>query len=118
MPVEAETLFLVGNLDSDVAVQYTTGGNAFPSVSEQGFILRCVQFQGRPSLVVSGGSPRATLWTVYELVERWGVRYLLHRDVLPAPCTFHLPNLEVVMEPTLSVRQWRVINDFACGPES
>ena len=24
----------------------------------------------------------------------------------------------VVMEPSLSVRQWRVINDFACGPES
>lgn len=61
VPVEAETLFFGGNLDSDVAVQYTTEGNAFPSVSEQGFILRCVQFQGRPLLVVSGGSPRAML---------------------------------------------------------
>ena len=115
---EAETLFLVGSLDAGVTVQRTTEGDVFPPVSEQGFILRRVQFQGRPSLVVRGGSPRATLWAVYELVERWGVRYLLHRDVLPAPCTFHLPDLDLVIEPTLSVRQWRVINDFACGPES
>ena len=115
---EAGTLFLVGNLDADVAVQSTTEEGTFPPISEQGFILRRGQCQGRPSLMVQGGSPRATLWAVYELVERWGVRYLLHRDVLPAPCPLHLPDLDVVMEPALLVRQWRVINDFACGPES
>ena len=116
--VEVEALFLVGSLDTDVGIQYTTEQDAFPPVSEQGFLLRRVQFQERSSLLVCGGSPRATLWAVYELVERWGVRYLLHGDVLPAPSTFHLPDLDVVTEPTLSVRQWRVINDFACGPES
>ena len=115
---EAETLFLVGNLDADINAQGATKKDVFPPVSEQSFILQHVQFQGRPSLVVKGGSPRATLWAVYELVERWGVRYLLHRDVLPEPRSFYLPDLDVVMEPTLSVRQWRVINDFACGPEA
>ena len=116
--VEAEALLLIGNLDIDGAAQCMTEEDMSSPVSEQGFILRRIQFQGRPSLVVQGGSPRATLWAVYELVEQWGVRYLLHRDVLPAPCTFHLPDLDIVMEPTLWVRQWRVINDFACGPES
>ena len=115
---EAETLFLVGSLDADGTVQGVMKEDAFPPISEQGFILHRMQCQGRPSLVVRGGSPRATLWAVYELVERWGVRYLLHRDVLPAPSTFYLPDLDVVMEPTLPVRQWRVINDFACGPEA
>ena len=115
---KAEVLFLVGNLGADIAVQGTVEEGTFPPISEQGFILRRVQCQGRPSLVVRGGSPRATLWAVYELVERWGVRYLLHRDILPELSTIHLPDVEVVMEPTLSVRQWRVINDFACGPES
>ena len=115
---KTEVLFLVGNLDVDVAGQEATEGSPFPPASEQGFILRRVQLQGRPSLVVRGGSPRATLWAVYELVERWGVRYFLHRDVLPVPSTFRLPDLDVVMEPTLPVRQWRVINDFACGPEA
>ena len=115
---EAVALFLVGSLDTDVVVQGASEEDVLPPVSEQGFVLRRMQFQGRPSLVVRGGSPRATLWAVYELVERWGVRYLLHCDVLPAPCAFQLPDLDVVMEPTLPVRQWRVINDFACGPEA
>ena len=113
-----KTLFLVGDLDTDVGVEGVMQEDAFPPISEQGFILRRVQYQGRPSLVARGDSPRATLWAVYELVERWGVRYLLHGDVLPTPCAFHLPDLDVVMEPTLPVRQWRVINDFACGPEA
>ena len=115
---EAETLFLVGSLDADVTVESAVQADVFPPVSEQGFILRRVQFQGRPSLVVRGGSPRATLWAVYELVERWGVRYLLHRDVLPPLGTFYLPDVDMVIEPMLLVRQWRVINDFACGPEA
>ena len=115
---EAETLFLIGSLDTDIVGQGGTEEGVFPPISEQGFILRRMQFQGRPSLVVKGGSPRATLWAVYELVERWGVRYLLHGDVLPETRTFRLPDLDIAMEPALPVRQWRVINDFACGPES
>ncbi len=115
---ETETLFLVGDLDTDVGVEGIMQDDVCPPISEQGFILRRVECQGRPSLVVRGGSPRATLWAVYELIEHWGVRYLLHGDVLPRPCAFHLPDLAVVMEPTLPVRQWRVINDFACGPEA
>jgi hypothetical protein len=46
------------------------------------------------------------------------VRYLLHGDVLPELDAFHLPDVDIVMEPTLPVRQWRVINCFAWGPES
>ena len=59
------------------------------------------------------------MWAVYELIERWGVRYLLHGDVLPdVPGEFHLPKEDIVIEPKLRVRQWRVIDDFACGTES
>jgi hypothetical protein len=53
------------------------------------------------------------------LVERWGVRYLLHGDVLPEdPGEFQLPEKDVVLEPLLPVRQWRAVNAFLCGPES
>ena len=52
-----------------------------------------------PILIVGGGSPRATIWAVYELVERWGVRYLLDHDALPAKSKFRMPKLNVVMEP-------------------
>src|SRR5689334_14044323 len=43
-------------------------------LSEQGFLLK----PNDTNLQISGGSPRAVLWAVYELVEWWGVRYLVH----------------------------------------
>src|SRR6185436_14505610 len=70
-------------------------------------------------LIVGGGSPRATLWAVYELAERWGVRYLVTGDVLPGvKVPFKLPDLNVVMEPLLRVRAHPTIQDFASSGES
>ena len=115
----AEFLVILGNLKSNPVVVQALGEENFPQLSEQGFLLRKITFMDKPTMVIVGGSPKATLWAVYELVERWGVRYLLHSDVLPENGSkFHLPDVTVVMEPTLPVREWRVINDFACGPES
>jgi len=86
---------------------------------EQSFILRSLNWKGRSTLLVAGGSPVATLWAVYELVERWGVRYLLHGDVFPEnPSPFHLPTIDRTFLPNLRTRCWRLINVFACGPES
>ena len=90
-----------------------------PALDEQSYLLRKTQSQGKESFALIGGSPRAVLWAVYDLVERWGVRYLLRRDVIPDPLPeFNLPDLDIICEPELPIRQWRVINDFACGPES
>ena len=111
-------LFLIGSPATNPAVAEATGGNPFPDVSDQGIVIRRCNLRGGDAVVVGGGSPRAALWAVYELVERWGVRYLLHGDVLPERRAFELPDLTTVMEPNLTIRQWRVVNDFACGPES
>jgi hypothetical protein len=59
------------------------------------------------------------LWAVYELVERWGVTYLLHGDVLPEDAgPLRLPEGEVRMRPRLARRAWRTISTLAFGPES
>jgi hypothetical protein len=106
--------FLVGNPETNDAI----AKDQFPKVSDQGVVLKSIQYNGHPAIIVGGGSPRATLWAVYDLVERWGVRYLLHGDVLPAKRAFEMPKLDVVKEPTLRVRQWRVLNEHAMGPIS
>ena len=86
---------------------------------EQSFLLCRLTHNDRPALAAIGGSPTATLWAVYELVERWGVRYLVHGDIFPDDAgTFHLPDVNETFTPNLRVRCWRLINDFACGPES
>lgn len=118
-PDFADRVLLVGTPQTNPAVAKALGKKGWPPVSDQGIVLKRVELDGKQALVIGGGSPVATLWAVYELVERWGVRYLLHGDLLPEkPRPFRLPKATVVLEPNLKIRQWRVVNDFACGPES
>ncbi len=42
----------------------------------------------------------------------------MHGDVLPQRRSFEMPELDVVEEPNLRVRQWRVVNEHAMGPVS
>ena len=116
---DVDMLFLIGSPKSNPAVGAAVGAERWPVLSDQGLMIKPVQSDGKLALVIGGGSPRATLWAVYELVERWGVRYLLHGDVLPEkPGKLRLPEEDVVLEPKLTIRQWRVVNDFPSGPES
>ena len=82
------------------------------SPSDQGVVLKHVNGGGRPLWLIGGGSPVATLWAVYELVERLGVRFLLSGDVFPdlsgAPS---LPEVDEHREPVFHDRIWRVMND-------
>jgi hypothetical protein len=119
VPRSADTIFLIGTARTNPAIQFVAGNARSGQLSNQGILLKRGKLGGRPALAVIGGSPRASLWAVYELVERyWGVRYLLHGDVLPARRTFQLPDASLKLEPNLRVRQWRVVNEFACGPAS
>lgn len=115
----AAVLLLVGSPRSNALIKQSPAAARFDGLGEQGIVVERTTLGARPAIVVGGGSPRATLWAVYDLVERyWGVRYLLHGDVLPARTRFHLPDAHLRMEPLLPVRQWRVANEFACGPAS
>ena len=57
-------------------------------LSDQGYAF---QPDGRTFRII-GGSPTAAAWGVYELAEFWGVRFLLHEDVMPdAPGRLRFP---------------------------
>ena len=115
----ADFSLLIGTPESNPTIAKVLGTEAWPKVSDQGIVLKRAVLDGKPALIIGGGSPRATLWAVYELVERWGVRYLLHGDVLPDPRgPFRLPEKDVVLEPLLRIREWRVVNEHATGPVS
>ncbi len=113
---QADYAFLVGVASRNAAV--TAGGQAFPQLTDQGFVLRTMTFKEKPALAVVGGSPVATMWAVYELVERYGVRYLLSGDVFPqSQQQFFLPQMDAVFEPTFRIRMWKAMGDFAFGME-
>lgn len=129
VPDSAETMLLLGSPQTNPAVAKALGQDGWPKVSDQGIVLKQVKLDDKPAIVVGGGSPVATMWAVYELAERWGVRYLIDRDVYPAtrnkPGSSEKPGfwadlseIDVVMEPSMRIRCWRLVNDLAHGPVS
>ena len=114
VPTTAKNVFLIGNPDTNPFIKK----ESFPEVSDQGIVLKPFRSGKHSAMIVGGGSPTATMWAVYDLVERWGVRYLLHEDVLPARTEFKMPTFDIMQEPILRVRQWRVVNEHAMGPIS
>lgn len=107
--------FLVGSPSTSPAVAQALRTKELP-VSAKGYAGIPSSLGGDPVFIVGGSAPAATLWAVYDLVEQWGVRYLIHRDILPDRPVFVLARF--VREPALTVRQWRVANDMAFGPAS
>jgi len=119
LPESAEVSLLVGSPKANRNVARALGEKGWPKLSDQGIVLKRAKLEGRPVLVIGGGSPVATMWAVYELVERWGLRYLIDRDVYPPRSKWPgLPNLDLAMEPNMRIRCWRLVNDLAHGPVS
>ncbi len=115
VPHDASSIVLIGNPDTNPALS----GKDWPTITDQGIVLKSIFIGNRPGLMVGGGSPAATLWAVYELGYQFGVRYLLRQDIYPeTPIRLKLEDFKVVMEPQMRTRTWRTINDFAIGPES
>jgi len=117
-PAASGNLVLVGSPTTNPALKASVGKN-FPKLSEQGIALKSFQNGQQSGIVVGGGSPVATLWAAYELGHRFGIRYLFRGDIYPgSKVALKLGGFDIVQEPTLKLRTWRTVNDFAIGPES
>jgi hypothetical protein len=71
-------------------------GDAWPKQNENGQDLRTVDVDGKPALLVAGGSPKAVLWATYELGKAYGIRYFRFGDLYPtSPPQFTLAGFDV-----------------------
>ena len=105
---------LLGSPQTNPAFHSISAHHAWPRVSDQGVVLKRVSGADREVLILGGGSPAATLWAVYELVERSGVRFLLEKDVFPEVAEPFPPRqLDLVREPRFRFRSYRAINNLA-----
>ncbi|MEZ6051982.1 MAG: hypothetical protein R3C02_11425 [Planctomycetaceae bacterium] len=117
IPADPQHVVLVGSPDTNPAVRAAMQSK-WPTVTDQGLVIQ-TKDADKDTLIVGGGSPVATLWSVYELGHRLGIRYLFRGDIYPnEQRDFDLSGHDLVMEPELRVRTWRTVNDFAVGPES
>jgi hypothetical protein len=70
------------------------------------------------TLTISGGSPVGVLYGAYDFVEKLGVRFYLHGDVIPdGKIPFALPKLDETHVPLFAVRGILPWHDFPEGPD-
>ncbi len=85
---------------------------SFKPLAEQEYIIRR---RSAHRLDICGGSPVAVLWGAYEVIEHWGVSYLVQGDVLPdleKVGPFRFPKLDVHRKPVFETRAARILGDM------
>jgi hypothetical protein len=95
---------IIGEIGDPALVAVVETWHTLPKLSDQGFLLQSRTRHDRRALLIAGGSPVATLWAMYELVARYGVRYEMLGDVLPPPAAFTWLTLDERFEPVFRVR--------------
>ena len=77
----------------------------FAGLKRDGFVLKTVQLQGTPALVVGGNDEASTMYAAYELLERLGVVFQLSGDIIPQKKPdLAFPSLDARIEPALKYR--------------
>lgn len=108
---DASTVILLGSPATNPAI----ASDAWPKLSQQGHVLKSTA----KGLIVGGGNPATTLWAASELSYRFGIRHLLHGDVLPIEKpVFKLDGFDVVFESKIVSRAWHGFNNQAFGLDS
>ena len=80
-------------------------GMEMNTLKPDGFLIKTGRFRNRSVVVVAGNNANATMYGVYDLIERLGVTFRLTGDILPpANDQLSIPPLDVRMEPAMSRR--------------
>ena len=107
---------------------YLRTGELLPISPEAGTILLRVDGALQPqqyrlrsdgrTLAISGGSDIGVLYGTYSFIEKLGVRFYLHGDVIPdGKIRFRLPVLEETRQPLFELRGIQPFHDFPDGPD-
>jgi len=83
------------------------------TLGEQETLVRSGTVEGRPCVAVAGGSPEATLWAAYALLEHLGVVFEFSGEIVPAPrAQLDLTGLDLRAEPSIRERGLRLHLNF------
>ena len=91
---------LLGELESQGLVSVNA-----EVLTEDGFILKTVRRDNHDILAISGASPVATLYAVYDFLERFGrIGFFRYEEHVPRRSDFSIPNCDISERPHFKVR--------------
>ena len=106
---------LLGSPASNRRVAEVAGGLKWEAIRNDGFFLKTVK-TSPDVLVIGGHEARGTLFGVYELLERWGVRFSLTEDILPPKASaLRLSGFDEKCEPAYAIRTMWDLNNIPEG---
>jgi len=93
-------------------------GEEVPGIVGDWYLLKTIEHRGRRMMFVRGGWPAGPLYGAYRLVERLGVRFYLHGDVVPdEPVEPSLSAGPESGEALFDLRGIQPFHDFPEGPD-
>jgi hypothetical protein len=107
LPADQSALIVVGSPATNalLAASQEKGQVDFKGLKPEGLILKTVDLDGRPAVLVGGNDETGTMYAAYELLERLGIVFQLTNDIIPQKKPdLALPTLDVRMEPVLKDR--------------
>ena len=106
IPIEGTLIVVGGPASNPLAARAQKGGLvSFDDLKPQGFVIKTIDLEGQPALLVGGNDEAATMYAAYELLERLGIVFQLTNDVIPErKPDLPLPILDLRTEPALEYR--------------
>jgi hypothetical protein len=113
--IPAGPSILLGSPSTNVHIARLAGNLKWDQIRDDGFFIKTVVTE--PDILVIGGRlPRGTLFGVYDLVERWGMRFSLTEDIYPSsPGLLSLGPFDEKIEPSYATRAMRPSNNLPEG---
>jgi len=88
------------------------------NLAEQEYSLKTIDDNDRKVVVISGGDSIAVLYGAYHFIEKLGIRFHLHGDVIPdKKIAFTIPQLDETHKPVFKLRGILPFHDFSEGPD-
>ncbi len=108
------TAIVIGGPSANRLVREAAGtAIRFDDLKADGFLLRATHRNGATLLLAGGNDEASTMYAAYELLERLGVTFLAHKDILPEKmATLALPALDVRSESPFPRRGFLISNIY------
>jgi hypothetical protein len=81
-------------------------------LGEDGYLLKTLRHENRPTLLVTAATPRGLVYGVYGLLDHYGVRFTLTGARLPARSAFRVVDVDEAKAPVFARRRL-----VAAGPD-